>query len=93
MRASLNDMCALPSSVARQIAFSLPVESDTGLTGEELTWLRRLADGSTVEQVADDAGFSERSMYRRMAAAYRKVGAETRTEAMVRLAQLGLLRD
>lgn len=68
------------------MAHALPVESDTRLTGEELTWFRRLADGSTVEQVADDAGFSERSMYRRMSAAYRKIGVETRTEAMVRLA-------
>lgn len=91
MKASLNGMCALPSRIARQMADSLPTEGGTGLGGEELTWLRRLAEGVTIEEIAADAGLSERSLYRRLAAAYRKLGVTTRTEAMVRLAHLGLL--
>jgi DNA-binding NarL/FixJ family response regulator len=91
MRASLDGICALPQAIARQMADALPAESGTRLTGQELTWFRRLASGSTVEQIADDVGFSERSLYRRMSGVYRKIGVKSRTEAMVRLARLGLL--
>jgi DNA-binding NarL/FixJ family response regulator len=89
--AAMNGMCALPSSIVRTMADALPAESDTSLTGEELTWFRRLADGSTIEDVAGDVALSERTLYRRLSRAYRKIGVETRAEAMVRLARLGLL--
>lgn len=91
MKASLNGMCVLPNRIARQMANAMPAQGGTGLTREELSWLRRLGRAVTVEEIADDVGLSERSLYRRLRVAYRKLGVESRTEALLRLAQLGLL--
>lgn len=57
----------------------------------QLSWLRQLAAGTTVEQLADGAGYSERAMYRLLKALYREMGVRTRLEAIMRAQDLGWL--
>ncbi|WP_432482231.1 hypothetical protein [Kineococcus esterisolvens] len=59
----------------------------------EREWLRMLGQGGTVAAVARSASYSEREMYRLLAKLYRRLGAETRTEALLRAADWGLLDE
>lgn len=52
------------------------------LTGDEQRWLRGLAHGATVAELADDACYSERSMYRRLRHIYHRLGATDRASAI-----------
>ena len=63
------------------------------LTVVEQAWLRRLATGGTVAGLARSCGYSEREMYRRLSAVYQRLGARTRTEALLLAERIGLLSD
>ncbi len=59
----------------------------------EREWLRMLGQGGTVAAIARSAAYSEREMYRLLAKLYRRLGAESRTEALLRAAGWGLLDE
>lgn len=61
------------------------------LTLVEQAWLRRLAGGGTVAGLARACGYSEREMYRRLSNVYLRLGAATRTEALLLAERFGLL--
>lgn len=61
------------------------------LTTTEQNWLRRLAAGGTVSGLARSCGYSEREMYRRLSALYLRLGARTRTEALLQAERFGFL--
>lgn len=74
----------LPASVSAALASgrsnspsSRPPNSD------QLSWLRELAEGKTVAQVADRAGYSERAMFRLLQSLYQEIGVRTRIEALI----------
>jgi DNA-binding NarL/FixJ family response regulator len=67
---------------------SLPPPS---LTDVEQAWLRRLAAGGTVAGLARGCGYSEREMYRRLSDVYLRLGARTRTEALLLAERFGFL--
>jgi DNA-binding NarL/FixJ family response regulator len=82
----------------------LPVEVIRGLTTSksskqeewmpsphEVGWLRQLALGTTVAQLADRAGYSERAMFRLLRDLYIRIGARNRTEALIRAHDNGWL--
>jgi DNA-binding NarL/FixJ family response regulator len=80
----------------RQVALSLCGASGTPLPElrpQELQWLRRLADASTVAGLARQSGYSEREMYRLLNGVYARLGATNRTEALLRAQRHGLLDD
>lgn len=54
-------------------------------------WLKALAAGATVAELARSQGFSEREMYRRLRRAYAQLGASDRSGALVKAAQEGLI--
>ncbi|MBH0082386.1 LuxR C-terminal-related transcriptional regulator [Salinibacterium sp. SWN167] len=89
--ASLEDMCLLPTAIARDLARNGPDLEEYGITAEELSWLRRLAGGDSVQSLASDICLSERSAYRRLGSIYAKLGVRTRTQAITHLARFGLL--
>jgi DNA-binding NarL/FixJ family response regulator len=60
---------------------------------EEAEWLEALAKGATVVGLADDYGYSERVMYRRLHALYERLGASNRSEALISAVRLGVLRN
>lgn len=77
----------------------LPLEVLGALTGvaqpglvvsaQRLAWLGRLAVGATVGQVAVEAGYSERAMFRVLKQLYRDMGVDNRMQAVLRAQELG----
>lgn len=55
----------------------------TVITLEEEEWLRALARGETVSQLAGRIAYSEREVYRMLRALYERLGVRGRTEALV----------
>lgn len=60
---------------------------------EEIEWLEELARGATVVGLADDFGYSERVMFRRLHDLYARLGAANRSEALINAVRFGLLRE
>lgn len=83
----------LPIEVLRALsAVVVPHESGGDqLTPQEVGWLRDLARGHTVVQLAEAAGYSERMMFRLLRSVYQRLNARTRTEAMMTASARGLL--
>jgi DNA-binding NarL/FixJ family response regulator len=75
-------------TMGRRLARSAPAAN---ISVDELAWLRMLADGTTIAVLADKVGYSEREMFRLLGHLYRRLGAESRTEALVNAARAGLL--
>jgi DNA-binding NarL/FixJ family response regulator len=61
------------------------------LTAEQQRWLRQLADGMTVARISQQAGYSERAMFRLLQAVYARLGVRTRIEAVVHAQEQGWL--
>lgn len=61
------------------------------LTVEEVEWLRALARGTHVSDLARFAHCSKRAMFRLLGEVYTRVGASNRCEAVVKAERLGLL--
>jgi DNA-binding NarL/FixJ family response regulator len=57
-------------------------EGERALSSKELDWLRQLAQGVTVRQLANNAGYSERMMFRILRSLYKRMKVGTRTEAL-----------
>ena len=53
----------------------------------------RRAGGSTVAALANQAGYSERAMFRLLHGLYQRLGVRTRTEALIRAHERGWLRS
>lgn len=56
-----------------------------------MEWLRSLADSATVGRLARLSGYSEREMYRLLNRVYSRIGAQTRTEALLIAQRRGCL--
>jgi DNA-binding NarL/FixJ family response regulator len=64
---------------------------DLGLAPRDHDWIRSLAQGATVHQLAIEVGYSEREMHRLLHELYERLGARNKAEALVRAARLGLV--
>ena len=60
------------------------------VTEEEVGWLADLAAGETVAHIADETGYSERAMFRRLREVYERLGVTSRAEAILVAERLGL---
>src|SRR5262249_55405296 len=91
--ATLDGEVVMPAGVARALADGAPITRVRlpASSVEQLSWLRRLAAGATVAQLASEAGYSERAMFRLLQTLYRKVGARSRIEAILLAHELGWL--
>lgn len=90
VRSAASGQTLLPVAVARALCRSLSGPPPS-VTGSERAWLRGLANGGTVSGLARGAGYSEREMYRILAGLYGRLGASSRTEALVLAERWGLL--
>lgn len=77
----------VPLSVMRALAGQLPPagnepDREGALSSMERDWLRQLAQGATVRQLANSAGYSERMMFRILRNLYSRMNVGTRTEAL-----------
>lgn len=85
----------LPSLIARGLpgAGVDPHAERPHVEDEEIEWLEELARGATVVGLADDFGYSERVMFRRLHDLYSRLGAANRSEALISAVRFGLLRE
>ncbi len=83
----------LPPVVARSLCRSLVTESRPEVPVREQEWLRQIARGTTVADLAQRSAYSEREMYRLLGGVYRRLGANNRTEALFAAQRAGLLDD
>jgi DNA-binding NarL/FixJ family response regulator len=84
----------LPTEVVRALASAsqeLPTESPTTPSAREIEWLRMLAQGATVAQLADRFGYSERAMFRLLRDLYQRMQVGSRTAALMRAQERGWL--
>lgn len=90
---AIEGLTVLPSGVVAAMARMVPEESDTSswVSEEEIRWLRWMAGGGTVAELADDIGYSERAMFRLLKSMYERLGVKNRTEALLWASQRGLL--
>ena len=91
LKQALDEKTVLPTSVARRLAVGGRDETNELITSEERVWLRQLYRGSTVVELATISGCSEREMYRRLQSVYERLGVESRSQALVRASEWGLL--
>ncbi len=90
--ALMNGHVLLPTSVVRALVETRRLASGPEAavpSQDELTWLRALATGSTIARLAEQAGYSEREMFRRLRVLYTKLSAPNRMEALTRARTLG----
>ena len=93
IEAALRGRSAVPETVIRAMAARIPAVPDAArwVTPDEAAWLRDLADGSTVADVADRVGYSEREMFRTLRDTYTRIGVRNRTEAIIWATRHGVL--
>jgi DNA-binding NarL/FixJ family response regulator len=91
--ATLDGETVMPAGVAQALAEGVRLAPARlpALSAEQVSWLRQLAAGSTVARLAGEAGYSERAMFRMLQALYRKLGARSRIEAILRAQEQGWL--
>ncbi|MGH2712446.1 MAG: hypothetical protein ACRDM7_00895 [Thermoleophilaceae bacterium] len=87
--AALDQHTVLPTDVARSLARG--GQDDEAIEDEQASWLRALARGATVEELAESVGYSERAMYRQLRRLYERLGANSRTEALLQALRRGLI--
>jgi DNA-binding NarL/FixJ family response regulator len=67
------------------VALAAGVDGTAGSvpSANQLVWLRQLAAGTTVANLAQQVGYSERAMFRMLQALYRQMGTPNRIEAIL----------
>ena len=91
--AAVDGSSLLPVAALRAMTVGAP-NGEVGSTSpseEERSWLRQLAQGSSVADLAEHAGYSERMMFRLLHALYEKLQAPNRTVALIRACDEGWL--
>jgi DNA-binding NarL/FixJ family response regulator len=92
LNVGMRGMAVLPAMLARNLATNEKNRAHArSLTSSQQTWLRELASGITVHELASQVGFSERETYRRLRLIYLAMGVRTRTEALILASASGLL--
>jgi DNA-binding NarL/FixJ family response regulator len=85
--AAVRGQSLMPVKVLRALIDSVAEEP----SADERRWLRELAQGTTVGRLASEVGYSERMMFRLLRDLYTRLGADNRTEALVRAQAQGWL--
>ncbi|MGH9024391.1 MAG: hypothetical protein ACRDV9_15085 [Acidimicrobiia bacterium] len=92
--AAIDGHFTFPRRIARELwADNSGPGGNLQISEAEVAWLRMLADGATVPAVARSANRSERDMFRLLKRLYGRLEATSRTEAILKAAQAGLLSD
>jgi DNA-binding NarL/FixJ family response regulator len=89
---ALEDVRAVRSDLF-SLGASSPARLHRHLSAEEQDWLRALRHGETIGMMAVSHGVSERTMFRRLAGFYRRLGVANRTEAVALAERLGIANN
>lgn len=94
VHATLAGRVSLPIGMAQALAHGHQnAPAGLALEPERIEWLRKLAQGVPIARIGEEAGYSERHMYRAMRDLYRAMGVRSREQAIVRGALWGLLDE
>lgn len=93
IEAAVKDRALVPARVLKALASRVPTVPDPSawVSPDESRWLRRLAEGVTVADLAEEIGYSERETFRMLKETYNRIGATNRTEAIIWATRNGLL--
>ncbi|NAZ84792.1 response regulator transcription factor, partial [Kineococcus indalonis] len=91
LSAAARGFTVLPAAVAQALCLPLVTTRAVDVPAEERGWLRQLARGVSVAELAVRSSYSEREMYRLLNRAYQRLGAANRTEALLVAQRAGLL--
>jgi DNA-binding NarL/FixJ family response regulator len=91
VEATIGGQAVMPAAVAAALAADDQAAGGAGPSIDQLSWLHQLAEGSTVAQLANRVGYSERAMFRMLQALYRQIGVQTRLQAIIRAQEAGWL--
>lgn len=91
VRAAASQRTVLPNSVARALARGTVPTEQSRIRGDQQAWLRQLAAGATVKQLAAAVGYSERAMHRHLQRLYRQLDAGNRTDALLQAMRMGMI--
>jgi DNA-binding NarL/FixJ family response regulator len=94
LQAALAGDARLPAPVAQAIAAGRGAQGAAGgscVSPTEVGWLRLLAQGTHVVDLAREAGYSERAMYRLLGQLFERMSVANRHEAILRADRWGLL--
>lgn len=90
VEATIGGQAVMPAAVAA--ALTAPGEGgEHGPSADQLSWLRQLATGATVAQLAERVGYSERAMFRLLRDLYGQLGVRNRLQAIMRAREAGWL--
>jgi DNA-binding NarL/FixJ family response regulator len=93
VEATIDGQAVMPSVIAVALASGSPTATVVPApTPQQLSWLRQLAGGSTVAELAHQVGYSERAMFRLLQSLYRSLGVRTRIAAIIRAQEQGWIR-
>lgn len=91
VQATIAGQAVMPAAVVAALTSDARGGAEHGPSADQLSWLRQLANGATVAQLADRAGYSERAMFRLLRALYRQLGVHSRIQAIMRAHEAGWL--
>jgi DNA-binding NarL/FixJ family response regulator len=83
VEASADGQSVMPAAVATLLTGSAGADVPR-ISAAGATWLKQLASGTTVAQLAARSGYSERAMFRLLRSLYREMGVDSRVEAIMR---------
>lgn len=83
----------LPTTIVRKFADRGNHGHSPMVGSEEVSWLQALANGVSVVDLADEFGYSERSLFRRLHDLYGRLGVNNRAAAIIEAERLGLLSN
>lgn len=91
IKAASRGIAQIPAATMRALVTQLQAPAKPApFDADERVWLRMLANGLTVEEVAETAGYSTRAMFRLLAQLYRRIGARNRSEAFIIATRFGV---
>jgi DNA-binding NarL/FixJ family response regulator len=88
VEATIDGQAVMPAAVSDLLASNRNQRTET-FDAARIGWLGKLASGTTVAQLATQTGYSERAMFRLLAALYQEMGARNRIEAVVQARDRG----
>ena len=93
LTAGVESRSILPTHLLQELATIQGNDSTVAeLDPEQIEWLRALAGGMTVNQLAESISYSEREVYRLLRALYDRLGVGNRTGALIWAAQRGIVK-
>ena len=92
VREALEGRSVLPAEVARRLALdAADMPTDYAPSLDEIGWIQSMAAGRTLADITEASGLSKSELNKRLGALYEAIGAENRTEAIIKFARWGLL--